>query len=278
MTNSELYKPLEPKRAFEAISEQIKNLICSGRLNPGDRLPGERELATLFKTGRMVVRESLRTLEQSGFIYIKSGYKGGAFVKDVGSDVMTGSIADLAKLGRISLEQLTEARIEIESAIIGLAAKRMNDGDFEQLWNNIEYSEQLIAEGRMVRAGNIMFHLILAKGAKNYLLEVIIESIMNVVDLLAHRLKPGIHYSAKILDAHKAIYEALRKKNVESARKLMRDHLVDVRGRFLSLALKSESADSVIRREDRLTVAEGSKNNNKNNNKHKNKQKDKGRV
>jgi len=261
MAISELFRPLEPKRAFEAISEQIKDLICSGQLTPGDRLPGERELSTLFKTGRMVVRESLRILEQSGFIYIKSGYKGGAFVKDIGADVMTGSIADLAKLGRVSLEQLTETRVEIESVIIGLAAKRMNDDDFEQLWKNIEYSEQLIAEGKMSRDGNIMFHLILARGAKNYLLEVIIESVMNVVDSLATRLKPGIRYSEKILNAHKAIYDALRKKDVESARKLMRDHLVNVRGRFLSLALKSTSANSpVVRREDRLKVA-GSSNN-----------------
>jgi GntR family transcriptional repressor for pyruvate dehydrogenase complex len=261
MTIPELFKPLEPKRAFVAISEQIKDLICSGRLKPGDRLPGERELATLFKTGRMVVRESLRMLEQSGFIYIKNGYKGGVFVKDMGADVMTGSIADLAKLGRISLEQLTETRIEIESAIIGLAAKRMNRDDFEQLWKNIEYSEQLIAEGKMLRDGNIMFHLILARGAKNYLLEVIIESVMNVVDSLANRLKPGIRYSEKILNAHKAIYEALRKKDVESARKLMRDHLVDVRGRFLSLALKPASVNGPgIRREGRLKVAGGSKN------------------
>ena len=264
MILSELFKPFEPKRAFEAISEQIKDLICSGQINPGDRLPGERELATLFKTGRMVVRESLRMLEQSGFIYIKSGYKGGAFVKDVGADVMTGSIVNLAKLGRISLEQLTEARIEIESAIIGLAAKRMKHDDFEKLWKNIEYSEQLIAEGKMVRDGNIMFHLILARGAKNYLLEVIIESVMNVVDSLANRLKPGIRYSEKILNCHKDIYEALQKKDVESARKLMRDHLVDVRGRFLSLAQNTGSAESqIIRREDRLKVTGGPKNNNK---------------
>ena len=265
MTSSELFKPLEPKRAFEAISEQIKDLICSGQLSPGDKLPGERELASLFKTGRMVVRESLRMLEQSGFIHIKSGYKGGAFIKQVGADVMTGSIADLAKLGRISLEQLTEARIEIESAIIGLAAKRMDDSDFERLWKNIEFSEQLIAHGKMVREGNIMFHLILARGARNYLLEVMIESVMNVVDSLEKQLKPGIRYSAKILDAHKAIYEALRNKEVEAARKLMRAHLVDVRGRFLSLALKSENAESpVIRREDRLTGTGGSRKKNKN--------------
>jgi DNA-binding FadR family transcriptional regulator len=260
MTIPELFKPFEPRRAFEVISEQIKDLICSGQLNPGDKLPGERELAALFKTGRMVVRESLRMLEQSGFIHIKSGYKGGAFIKDIGADVMTGSIADLTKLGRISLEELTETRIEIESAIIGLAAKRMTDDDLKQLWKNIEYSEQLIAEGKMVRDGNIMFHLILAKAAKNYLLEVIIESIMNVVDSLATRLKPGIKHSEKILTAHRAIYDALRKKDVASARKLMRDHLVDVRGQFLTLALKPASTNGPgVHREGRIKVARGSK-------------------
>ncbi len=264
MTIPELFKPFEPRRAFEVISEQIKDLICSGQLNPGDKLPGERELAALFKTGRMVVRESLRMLEQSGFIYIKSGYKGGSFIKDIGADVMTGSIADLTKLGRISLEELTETRIEIESAIIGLAAKRMTDDDLKQLWKNIEYSEQLIAEGKMVRDGNIMFHLILARAAKNYLLEVIIESVMNVVDSLATRLKPGIKYSEKILTGHRAIYDALRKKDVASARKLMRDHLVDVRGQFLSLALKPASTNSPsVHREGRIRVAHGSKKKNR---------------
>lgn len=122
----------------------------------------------------------------------------------------------------------------------------------------------------MVREGNIMFHLILARGAKNYLLEVMVESVMNVVDSLATQLRPGIRYSAKILEAHKAIYEALRKRDAESARKLMRDHLVDVRSRFLSLALKSGDADGLsVRTEGRLNGPEGSKN--------KHRQKNKGR-
>ena len=113
-----------------------------------------------------------------------------------------------------------------------------------------------------------MFHLILARGAKNYLLEVLIESVMNVVDSLAHRLKPGVRYSGKILDAHKAIYEALRKKDAESARRLMRAHLVDVRSRFLSLALKSEGeASPLIRTEEgRRANARGSTSRKRNNN------------
>ena len=220
------------------MTEQIKGLVCSGQLKPGDKLPTERELATLFGTGRMVVRESLRLLEHSGFVQIKNGYKGGVFVKDVGAEVMTGSIVDLVKLGRISLEQLTETRIEIESAIIGLAAARIDDDDLEKLRKNIEHTEQLISQGKISRDGNVTFHLILAEAAKNPLLQIIIESIMNVVDSVVNWLKPTLADSERILKAHKAIYKALCKKEVASARKLMRDHLVDV-GAMWSLWLKS---------------------------------------
>ncbi len=246
-----MFRRLESRRAFEAVMEQIKSLVCSGQLKPGDKLPSERELATLFGTGRMVVRESLRLLEHSGFVQIKNGCKGGVFVKDVGAEVMTGSIVDLVKLGRISLEQLTETRIEIESAILGLASARMNDNDLEKLRNNLEHTEQLIREGKISRDGNVTFHLILASAAKNPLLQLIIESVMNVVDSLVNWLKPTLADSRKILEAHKDIYDALRKKEVESARKLMRDHLIDIGARW-SRGLRTRKKQIHRSSEDRI--------------------------
>jgi DNA-binding FadR family transcriptional regulator len=239
--NEDLFTPLKSKRAFEGISEQIKNLIYSGQLQPGDRLPSERELATLFKAGRMVVRESLRTLEQSGFISVKNGYKGGAFVKNIGAETIISSITDMVKLGKISLQELTETRLEIESSIVGLAVERIEKRDFEELWKNIEYTEGLIAEGKMSRDGNTMFHVILARASKNYLLEMIIESVMNVVDSFVQLLKPDITHSKKILSAHKALYLALQKKDAKTARKLMRAHILDTASNFSSLAPKSDT-------------------------------------
>ena len=72
MKDKSLFVPFKPKRAFEDISDQIRELIYSGVFKPGDKFPPERELAIQFKTGRMAVREALRMLEQSGFIYISS--------------------------------------------------------------------------------------------------------------------------------------------------------------------------------------------------------------
>ncbi|OPY65855.1 MAG: HTH-type transcriptional regulator LutR [Syntrophorhabdus sp. PtaU1.Bin050] len=236
MTNEDLFKPLESKRAFEAIAEHIKNLVYSGHLKPGDKLPSERELAQLFKTGRMLIRESLRTLEQSGFIFVKKGREGGIFVKNVGADVITGSIADMVKLGKISLDDLTETRLEVELSIIGLAIDRLDSSDLKKLRDNIEYTEKLVEEGRISRDGNMMFHLILAKASRNYLLEMIAESVMNVVDSFVRLLKPDITHSMKILNDHKRFYEALEKRDVGLARELMREHILDVKKNLSTLA------------------------------------------
>src|SRR4030043_1090812 len=107
-TRKPLFIPLESKRTFEEIADQIRELIYSGTLKPGDRLPSERELAAKFKTGRMVLREALRTLEQSGLIYIKHGSIGGAFIKEIDSSVIKGSISDMLRVGNITLQDLTE--------------------------------------------------------------------------------------------------------------------------------------------------------------------------
>jgi GntR family transcriptional repressor for pyruvate dehydrogenase complex len=58
MNGTPLFSPLKTKRAFEEIADQIRQLIYSGFFKPGDRLPPERELASQFKSGRMVVREA----------------------------------------------------------------------------------------------------------------------------------------------------------------------------------------------------------------------------
>ena len=77
-----IFDPIPTRRIFEEIADQIRQRIYDGDLKPGDRLPGERDLASQFGVGRMVVREALRTLEEGGLVQIKKGSDGGAFVKE----------------------------------------------------------------------------------------------------------------------------------------------------------------------------------------------------
>ena len=141
-TQKELFKPVKPRRTFEDISEQIKGLIYSRALKPEDRLPSERELAHQFNTGRMSVREALRMLEESGFVSIRQGANGGTFVKELDETGMTKSLTGLVHVGNLTLQEITEARIVIETIILETGIKNFKKAQLSALESNIKICEK----------------------------------------------------------------------------------------------------------------------------------------
>jgi GntR family transcriptional repressor for pyruvate dehydrogenase complex len=237
MSEPSLFKPLKNgKKIFQQISDQIRELIFSGALKPGDKLPSENQLASQFNTGRMVVREALRTLEQSGLLNVKQGSLGGAFVKDPDTTVITRSISDLIKIGNVALGELTEARLGIEKVILEFALVRMNKEDLNLLKKNIEDSEQKFSRGERATKDHIHFHILLAKSTKNLLFEMIIESIMDVTESFLLLLKPDVKYVNNVLTYHKKIYNALKEKNLHMAEQIMEKHLLDINRKLKELA------------------------------------------
>lgn len=228
-----LFIPLRSKRTFEEIADQIRELIYSGVFKPGDKLPSEREMATEFKTGRMVLREALRTLEQSGLIYIKHGSIGGAFIKEIDSTVIKRSISDMLRVGNITLQDLTEVRLGIESVILKLAIERRNNDDLILLEKNIEDTEREILKGTKGYEYNLNFHVLLAKISKNPLYEMIIESLMSAAKPFIQSKRPEAEYSKKVLMHHKEIYQAIKDRNLPMAKDKLHDHFYDVEEKYL---------------------------------------------
>jgi len=235
-----LFIPFKTKRAFEEISDQIRELIYSGIFKPGDKLPPERELADQFKMGRMVVREALRTLEDSGLIYIKQGSLGGAFIKNADTEVITRSISDMIKIGNVTLQELTETRLAIEIVILEVAFQRIRKEDLDLLKKNLEDSEQQVLKEIRPLETNLNFHLLLAKFSQNTLFEMIIASIMNVTNSILLSVNPEREYFKRVLDYHKAIYKALKGKKLNIAKEKMREHILDAYRKISELNLISE--------------------------------------
>ena len=238
MKSKNLFMPFKPRRAFEDISDQIRDLIYSGVFKPGDKLPPERELAIQFKTGRMAVREALRILEESGFIYTKQGSFGGAFVKNADPSVMTRSISDLIKIGNVSLRELTEVRLGIEKAILEYCFKNIDQNDLKLLKENIEETQKTFLEGGRATEFYTDFHMLLAKSSKNSLFEMIIEAIMRVTrSFLLSSEKPDINHHKSVLRYHREIYKALEEEDFQKVREKMEEHIMDV-NRRLSKSIK----------------------------------------
>jgi GntR family transcriptional regulator, transcriptional repressor for pyruvate dehydrogenase complex len=231
--DNSLYKPLPTRRAFQEIADQISNLIYSGKLNPGDRLPPERELSVHFGAGRMAVREAFRVLEQAGLIYIKQGVDGGAYVRDVDISVVSDSMTSLIRRANIKLDDFIAVRIGLEKLIVEAAIDNVTDYELENLRKNIEETEVIMAiydrgdqpsdSTSLVQVG-ADFHLELARASKNPLLEILQESLVKVMPIFMTKRKYDRQFHQDHLALHKAIYEALKERNLSLTVELFKEH------------------------------------------------------
>lgn len=227
--NKFVFQPLSPKRNSEEIVLQIEESIISKQYLPKDRLPSERELAAQFNTGRGVVREALRSLEGLGLIYVKPGRDGGVFVKELDSSGMTKTLLNLVKIGDIDLKEITFARILIETKILELSIDIIPDDGIMALEENISRCEKLSMEKRPIFGTHQNFHVLLASFCKNQLLKYFLTAMIEICDtyVKSHTtgwlLTPPIH-----IKEHKAILNAIKKKEVIKAREALLHHLKSV--------------------------------------------------
>ncbi len=187
-----MFAPVKARRIFEEVVMQIREQIVSGQLKPGDKLPAERDLAIQLAVSRNAVREALRVLESAGTVQLKKGVNGGAFISAADPKVIAASLQDMLHLGRISAEQLTEARIWIESVITRIVCQTGTTEDFKRLDANIEKARKLLEQGRELERVevNIEFHNVLAEATRNPVLILNVAMLMDIMRYFASRIDP----------------------------------------------------------------------------------------
>jgi GntR family transcriptional regulator, transcriptional repressor for pyruvate dehydrogenase complex len=221
--NDKLYETLAPigrARLNEEVVKRIKGLIYSKELKVGERLPAERELAERLEVSRVIVREALRSLEQSGLIEIRPGLKGGAFVVYNLQKPLFDCVYDLFNGGSLTLAHFTEARRAIECFAIRSAAEYATGESIEQL---DRINENMVAglDREKFVAQNKAFHTTIAQLSGNPLISLMVQALFD----LLKRLRPDFLQKDKFIrdthKRHKAIIDALRRKNVSLCEELM---------------------------------------------------------
>jgi GntR family transcriptional regulator, transcriptional repressor for pyruvate dehydrogenase complex len=234
---STLFQPIKPKRAFDEVSGEIKRLIFKGVLKPGDRLPSETELASRFGVGRQTIREALRLLELSGFISMQKGGVGGPLVVDTILNTISNSFLDAFQMGRITIDELTLARLAIERMVLeSLFAHSPSATDIQALRENVLQARKKVDVGLPSYEENAQFHKLLARASKNHLFTILVESIMTVVAHFRSILGVDPELTAKTITAHEQIIDAIVKGNRKRALTLLEAHLTDIGERFEELA------------------------------------------
>lgn len=231
-------KPIRPKKISEEIVDQIKQLISIGELKPGERIPSERELATMLSVSRPSVRESIMVLEAMGFLESRQG--GGTFVKALTESSIMDPLAKLVEMRDPELlRSLAEVRMGLESWSAYLAAKRANAKDVAELRRLYYVMEKQAARGGWDSEVDAEFHYAITAASHNSLQMHVLDSIHTLfhttiqVALMEFYQQEG--HVQLLLTQHREIMEAIADHEPELARQKMMAHLQMVEEKMAQL-------------------------------------------
>jgi DNA-binding FadR family transcriptional regulator len=229
-------KTISSPRLFETIAAQVRDLIKDEDLALGAKLPNERELAQRFGVSRHAVREAFRSLEVTGWIELRKGATGGTFVSTGRPEVFTEIIERLIQSRELSIEGLTEARLIVELSIIDALSGKVTDDLMERLEANINEAERLTKSGKWAEKteANIQFHILLAEGADNIVVEMVMGALMAVLRHLINEF--GSVMGLDVIASRRRFLDCVRNNDIVAAREEMRRHLIVLHERYVDAA------------------------------------------
>lgn len=217
-------KTVKRKTLSNQVIEQIIDLLMSGQLKAGDKLPSEMKLMDMLNVSRPVLREALISLETLGVVHRKTR-EGTFFTDRVGSEpyriMLAISIGDM--------ESIIETRLSQELGLVALAAEKISELDLKRLEENITAMEK--AEGDYTEIDR-EFHRIIAFSGSNPITEGIIDPLLNMYDKTLENIPLKNRDKGKTVQQHREIYEALKNRDPLAAHASMHKHLVYVRERL----------------------------------------------
>lgn len=218
------FQPVDSRRLYEQVADQIDALIRAGEFAPGQRLPAERDLAKSLRVSRPVVREAMIALEIAGLVEVRVG--AGAFVKE------PPPMPTVAINAGHSPSDILNARILIEGETAALAAERATPLDLAAM---TAQQDEMIGQhqlGRDWRAADLGFHVAIARASGNAALTAVVERLWQdqhapVFSLLSERVRLRDNWAATVRD-HADVLAAIRAGRRKAASDAMRAHLSQV--------------------------------------------------
>jgi GntR family transcriptional regulator, transcriptional repressor for pyruvate dehydrogenase complex len=220
------------RKAYEQVADQLRSLIVSGNLSPGDRLPNEVVLAREFGVSRATVREALRMLAVQRLIITSKGPNGGSYVAspeiDFISEFMNANINLLTEMDRFSLDELLEAREYLEVFSARMASERRTEEQIEMLRLAVpDQGDPMVKRERF--QANISFHARLMEYCGNGLLYISAMPLFSVLQTALARSELTDKWHRDVSSQHDEIIDAVEARDEEAAGALMREHIAFLR-------------------------------------------------
>lgn len=211
-------------KKYDIVIDYIKNEIKKDRLKDGDKLLPERVLAEKLHVSRSSVREGIKILEIMGLIESKMG--GGHYVSNNFQKMFYNPITLMFSLENGSFNDVYDLRKIIEESTIELCVERITDEELEELERVHGKLLESTGEAEM-SVLDVEFHSIIAKASKNILITAILNSVSEILEnsVKTSRLRVIEKFGKQTINNdHQAILDALKKRDVELAKKAIIAH------------------------------------------------------
>lgn len=205
------------------VVNHVRNLLEQGALQPGDKIPPEREFARKLKISRASLRTGIGYLAAMGVMKIKHGV--GTFVSDGPPELGKTTLSLMGALHGFQSWQMFEARIILETNLAALAAERGKEEHQVAMAEEVADMFASLENPGEYLIHDVIFHRIIAQASGNPILAAIMESVTSSMYDKRRKTVERATDLRESAEMHREIYRAIRARKPQEARKLMEKHL-----------------------------------------------------
>ena len=243
------FSTIERERVADRVAEELKRLIAGGTLAPGERLPGERQLADMMGVSRVSVRAALQQLKAHGLV---TAVQGGGTRVIASAEALDSALTQLIQANTKNLRDLMELRAHLECWAAGRAASRAGEPERAAIKAALDLMSDPARPERLKAEDDYSFHMAVAKAAGSAVYMHLISVLGDVLEqmLSFHRftLSATPADDARFLEHHRAIWQGIESGDPKAAEDAMADHLLTI------LALYSGEERDVPQATSRLAI------------------------
>lgn len=219
------FESIRRDKVYEGVAKQIERLILK-KLQPGDKLPSERELVETLGVSRSSIRDAIRSLELMGMVEPRQG--AGTIVRELSSESLANPLANALRRKEELIGELLDFRKMFEPEVAARAATRASSIQISEMEEILKRQEAKLRVGENTITEDSEFHYAIALASGN---SVVLKVLDTLMDLLRESRERSLQVSArpqKSLAGHRRILGAIKRHDAEGAKQAMQQHIENV--------------------------------------------------
>jgi GntR family transcriptional regulator, transcriptional repressor for pyruvate dehydrogenase complex len=224
----DLFVTNKKESAVDLVVNNIKNLLITKKLVPGDKLPSEAELCKSMAVSRGSLREAMKILSAFGIIEIKRG--DGTYIAKSNNEILFDPFLFSLIQSQADIKELTELRALMEHAVVKLIIDNADEKDIEDIKSSYLKMYQAIKDGKtdpkVLAQYDIDFHAALGRATKNILVEKIYSFVLDLFNPSVQKTHENQETGLDALNVHKNIIESIVKRDYAEGYKAVEHSIV----------------------------------------------------